>query len=118
MGDLCILSKVKIENKMRVLLNLALAFTVLAVDVCTVAFVPAGNMTNKFRPANEQWRGYLGLGLLPAAQRLLKDVLMHNFLSKMYDDELATMLDRVGKEVVPQDILQEPLGSGEAQKAR
>ena len=48
---------------------------------------------DKFRPANEQWHGYLGLDILPAAKTFLKDTLMHNFLIKMYDLELSSMLD-------------------------
>jgi len=47
--------------------------------------------TDGFRPANEQWHGYLGLNIIPAFKAFAKDALMHSFLSKMYDHEIKVM---------------------------
>lgn len=51
-----------------------------------------------FRPANEQWHGYLGLNIIPAFKAFAKDALMHSFLSKMYDHEIKAMTHQLGTE--------------------
>ncbi|GMI41118.1 hypothetical protein TeGR_g7119 [Tetraparma gracilis] len=53
--------------------------------------LPIAPPTPKFTPANAPWRGPLGLGLLPAMRGFLRDHLMHEFLARMYADEIRLL---------------------------